>query len=84
MVGPLCRLVEQRATRMAAVMERLDIDTLKLSRRDQGQAYADARTACLHCQVAEACLAWLGDGRAERGAPVFCPNIALFESCRRT
>lgn len=80
---PLCRLVERRANRMAVVMARLDVDTLKLVRRDGARAYAQARTLCLHCSNAQECLQWLNEDSPRPERPVFCPNIELFESCRK-
>lgn len=84
MEWPLCRLVERRANRMTVVMERLDVDPLRLVRRDAGRAYAKARTACLHCRHAHACLQWLDADPQGSELPRFCPNLALFESCRKS
>jgi hypothetical protein len=74
--------LEQRANRMARLMERLEVDTLQLVQRDQGQACADARATCLRCSCVEECLKWARDG-SEGAEPVFCPSLALFESCRK-
>lgn len=84
MEWPLCRLVERRANRMTIVMDRLGVDTLKIVRRDQGRAYAEARTTCLHCRNAHQCLEWLDTNPPSPERPVFCPNLELFESCRKT
>lgn len=84
MEWPLCRLVERRANRMAVMMERLDVDTLELVRRDKGRAYAEARSNCLHCCNAQDCLQWLDADPPSPERPEFCPNLALFESCRKT
>ncbi|HRN87876.1 DUF6455 family protein [Hyphomicrobium sp.] len=84
MEWPLCRLVERRANRMSVVMDRLGVDALTLARRDGGRAYAEARTTCLHCPYAQDCLNWLDEEPPSSGRPVFCPNLELFESCRKT
>ncbi|WP_334145775.1 DUF6455 family protein [Hyphomicrobium sp.] len=76
------RHLEQRATRMAQLMERLNVDTLEFVRQDKGQACADARVTCLHCSCVQECLQWMRDGSVGE-EPAFCPNLALFESCRR-
>ncbi len=74
--------LEQRAIRMTQLMERLNVDTLQFVRRDQGQACANARVTCLHCSCVQECLQWMRDDSA--GAePLFCPSLALFESCRK-
>ena len=83
MEWPLFCLVVNRAKRFSDMIERLDVDPLKLIRLRQGEAYEGARTTCLHCREAHVCLAWLEMVPAgER--PDFCPSLALFESVRRT
>ena len=80
---PMSRTVERQARRMVDVMERLDVDPLKLARERGGEAYAEARGKCLQCSRAQECLLWL-DGRSPGGGqPAFCSNLRLFESCKR-
>ena len=83
MEWPLCRLVERRANRMTVVMDKLGVDALTLARRDGGCAYALARTTCLQCPYAQDCLNWLDADPPSSERPVFCPNLKLFESCRK-
>ena len=80
---PMARRVERLAVRMHEVMERLGVDPLKLIRRDGGDSYDRARRTCLTCGTSDKCLRWIdGTGRADR-PPAFCPNLPLFEACRR-
>ncbi len=89
---PQSEHVERRARRMVDMITRLDVDQLQLARVRRGDAYMEARTACLHCAHADDCLHWLsltapssGIGNVEpQQAPDFCPNLSLFQSCRRT
>jgi hypothetical protein len=76
------RRVERQARRMHTMMERLDVDPVALSRLRQGDAYCEARTRCLFCGTSERCLRWL-DNPAAGMRPEFCPNLPLFESCKR-
>lgn len=81
---PMVRHVERQAIRMHEMMDRLDVDPVKLARTAGGDAYAEARTRCLHCTDARACLDWLeADAGASCAEPEFCPNLALFRTCRR-
>jgi len=83
MKWPLFCHVVNRAKRLNAMIERLDIDPLKLIRLRQGEAYAEARTTCLECRVANSCVAW--HEFAPSGArPEFCPNLQLLESIKRS
>jgi hypothetical protein len=75
--------VERRALRMHEMMRRLDVDPAKLARLRGGDAYANARATCLSCRASERCLFWLDTTAQAEGRPVFCPNLALFEACRR-
>jgi hypothetical protein len=79
---PMHRRVERRAVRMHAMMRRLGVDPARLTRLRRGDAYAEARARCLSCRAGEACLRWV-DAPATGRRPEFCPNLALFESCKR-
>jgi hypothetical protein len=79
---PMYRRVERRAVRMHDMMRRLDVDAAKLARLRSGDAYGEARAGCLSCRAAEVCLRWL-DAPAGEGRPEFCPNLAVFEGCKR-
>jgi hypothetical protein len=81
---PMSRTVERQARRMVEVMERLDVDPLKLARVRGGEAYAEARGKCLDCTRAQECLLWLNGNPPDGRGPDFCSNLALFESCKRT
>lgn len=79
---PMYRRVERRAVRMHEMMQRLDVDPAKLARLRCGDAYSEARARCLSCRASEVCLRWL-DTPATGRRPGFCPNLALFEGCKR-
>jgi hypothetical protein len=80
---PMYHRVERRAVRMHEMMQRLDVDPARLARLRRGDAYAEAHARCLSCRASETCLRWL-DGREEGDRrPQFCPNLALFEDCKR-
>jgi hypothetical protein len=67
---------------MHEMMQRLHVDTGTLVRLRRGDAYAEARTRCLFCGTSDRCLRWLE--QPERGKrPQFCPNLTLFDACRR-
>jgi Family of unknown function (DUF6455) len=68
---------------MREVMKRLNVDPSKLARLRRGDAYAEARTTCLFCGTSEKCLRWLDDPAQSKRRPEFCPNLALFEACKR-
>ena len=81
---PMFRHVERRATRMADMIQHVAVDTTKLVRLRRGNAYAEARTKCLDCCNSRECLLWLDAYPPSGETPTFCPNFALFESCKRT
>ena len=62
---PMFRHVERRATRMADMIEQLDVDTTKLVRLRMGDAYAEARAKCLRCHGSRECLLWLDANSSE-------------------
>jgi Family of unknown function (DUF6455) len=80
---PMFDRVERRALRMHEMMQRLDVDPAKLARLRGGDAYAKARATCLSCRASEGCLYWVGRPAQPGRRPAFCPNLALFEACRR-
>lgn len=77
------RRVERRARRTQDMMDRLDVDPLKLARLERGQAYAEARQRCLECGTSDRCLRWLEMEQAGNSLPDFCPNLKVFLRCRR-
>jgi hypothetical protein len=83
MSWPMFRRVERRAVRMHQMMTRLHVDPGKLARLRRGDAYADARAGCLACGMSEKCLRWLDDRAEAAKRPEFCPNLTLFEACKR-
>jgi len=83
MEWPLFCLVINRAKRLQDMMERLDVDAMKLVRLRQGEAYEAARTTCLHCNQATRCVDWVELNRDPMARPEFCPNLPLLERVRR-
>ena len=81
---PIFRHVERRATRMHDMIERVRVDPVKLARMRHGEAYAEARTNCLHCAHADDCLHWLATTEIAVEPPPYCPNSELFETCKRS
>jgi len=67
---------------MHDVMDRLHVDRGRLARVRDGAAYLEARNRCLFCGTSHQCLRWLDQQPARQ--PLFCPNLAVFESCRQT
>ena len=82
MKWPMCCRVERQTSRMHDMMERLGVDPAKLARLHGGEAYATARLSCLRCPNARECLSWLESGPQSGDGPVFCQNVALFETCK--
>lgn len=76
---PMYRRVELQAVRMHDMMDRLGVDPLAFTRLRQGEAYAEARTRCLFCVHADACLLWLQSDAPPETARDLCPNFTLFE-----
>ena len=69
---------------MAYPPTRADVDPVALVRLRNGDAYAGARSLCLSCGTSGKCLRWLdGYGRQAR-RPDFCPNLRVFEACKRS
>lgn len=83
MAAPIFRQVERQARRMGDMINRLDVDTLKLVCLRHGAAYVEARTNCFDCANTASCLQWLDASTADAERPTFCPNLPLFESCKR-
>lgn len=80
---PMFRRVLRQAQRMDDMMQRLDVDPALAARRDQGMAFARARTVCLFCPAAAQCERWLAEATGTPEPPGFCPNAAFFAACRR-
>lgn len=76
--------VERRARRMHEVIDALQVDRGALARLDGGAAYAQARDRCFFCGTSDKCLRWLDRERRSGSKPAFCPNLRLFEACKRT
>jgi hypothetical protein len=83
MCWPMFHRVERRAMRMHEMMRRLHVDPGKLARLRRGDAYAEAHAGCLSCRMSEKCLRWLDDPTEAAKRPEFCPNLTLFEACKR-
>jgi Family of unknown function (DUF6455) len=80
----LVRRVERRARRMHDLMERVGVDPAVLVRVKGGDAYLEARGRCLFCGTSDKCLRWLDQMPPSAMGPTFCPNLTLFQACKRT
>ena len=80
---PMFRRVERQARRMHDMMRRLNANPGTVARLRQGEAYAEARRKCLQCSDVGECLRWLDANPPRTDAPTFCPNLELFESCKK-
>lgn len=80
---PMFHRVERRACRMHEMMKRVDVDPIVLSRMRGGDPYAEARARCLSCGTSDKCLRWVAQPPQPDKRPEFCPNLTLFEACRR-
>jgi len=79
----MARRVERQARRMHGMMRRLDVDAPALARLGQGDAYLRARSRCLSCGTSDKCLRWLDQAALPGSRPSFCPNLSLFDACKR-
>jgi hypothetical protein len=79
----MLRRIERRARRMHEVMSRLNVDAGILTRLRCGDAYAKARNRCFFCGTSDTCLRWLDQPNLFSTRPEFCPNLSLFEACKR-
>jgi Family of unknown function (DUF6455) len=80
---PESRRVERQAKRMHEMMQKRDVNPAELARLRNGEAYMEARERCLRCCATTECLLWLDANPPSSVEPHFCPNIALFDGCRR-
>lgn len=80
---PMFRRGERQARRMHEMMRQLNVDPRMLTRLRSGDAYAEARNRCLFCGTSDKCLRWLDQPSRSRMRPEFCPNLSLFEACKR-
>ena len=78
----MARNVERQASRMATMIERLDVDPRELVRLRDGEAVTEARNKCLNCASVGECLQWL-DAPPSSEAPAFCANLPLFEGLKK-
>lgn len=74
--------MDRRLTNMSTMMERLGVDPVDLSWRNQGQLLPSAIHACRACQNGELCREWLLQTPASKEPPAFCPNAELFAQAR--
>lgn len=79
----MTRRVERQARRLHDMMQRLEVDGAALARLRQGDAYAEARGRCLSCGTSDKCLRWLDSAAPSKDRPEFCPNLSLFEACKK-
>lgn len=80
---PMYRRVERQATRLHEMLERLDVDVGTLARSRNGDVYAEARSICLFCGSSDKCLRWLEGHSQAEVRPDFCPNLHVFEACKK-
>jgi hypothetical protein len=83
MSWPMFRRVERRAVRSMRRRRVLHVRPGKLARLRRGNAYAEALAGCLSCGMSEKCLCWLDDPAEAPKRQEFCPNLTLFEACKR-
>lgn len=83
MSWPMFEYVTRQAQHMDCMMERLDVDVVAATRHQRGQAFADARSNCLHCPFARDCTQWM-QRAAGGGSPAeYCPNASFFAAFQR-
>ena len=80
---PLVLRIERRARRMHDLVDRVAADPAVILRVRGGDAYVEARRRCLFCGTSDKCLRWLDQTPPSHMRPTFCPNLTLFESCKR-
>jgi hypothetical protein len=80
---PMYHRVERQAKRLSDMIHKLDVDTGKLVKMGSGAAYAEAREKCQNCRSTHECLLWLDADPPHSDRPFFCPNLPLFEACKR-
>jgi hypothetical protein len=68
---------------MGDMIQRLDVDTLKLVCLRGGGDYVRARTTCLDCSNTTQCLRWLDASSPDGARPTICPNLSLLEESSR-
>ena len=83
MTSPPFSSLAHQAGRMKEMIDRLDVDTLKVACLGEGESYVQARLKCLDCSNADQCFQWLETSPPDAERPAFCPNLSLFESCNR-
>jgi hypothetical protein len=71
--------IEQRIENMSTMLTRFGIDTAEFARFDNGSVFTHSIRACLSCDNAAICTAWLAQADGEfRHVPEFCPNGRRF------
>ncbi len=73
--------LHRRHELMNRMMHERGVDQNVARSIDGGLAFFEARAKCQYCLNEEQCRRWLTI-RAPRRSPDFCPNAALFQSCR--
>ncbi len=73
----------QRMTLMQRMIERLEVDTVKVVCDNLGTTFRSAVGRCRGCAKADTCVRWL-DGQDTGTDPArFCPNAKTFALYRR-
>lgn len=71
--------IERRIENMSTMLRRFGIDTAAFSQFDNGSVFTHSMRACLSCDNAFICTAWLAQADGEFGhVPEFCPNGRRF------
>ena len=83
MPWPMFEQVARQAQHMDDMMEWLDIDVVAAARHRSGQAYAEARSNCLHCPFARECTRWMQGAAGTHSPASYCPNALFFEAFQR-
>jgi hypothetical protein len=79
---PMLERVFAQAELMDRMIERVGVNPAVVARLDRGMTWYAARTRCIECAHARECRAWVDGSEPTAAPPEFCPNAALFASCR--
>lgn len=76
------RNVEQRASRMRHMIDRLGVDKGTLARAGDGEVVALTAQRCLDCKTVDECMAWFAGDASGPKPEEFCPNHATFRNLK--
>lgn len=75
---------ERQACRAREMLQRLDVDAVKLTYLEDGKVFAAVKEKCLACQDARECVHWLDATPPNTEPPAFCPNVDVYTACKRS